>query len=173
MRGRSATGTSRCRVQGAPVAHAECSLHETHAHTHVHFKAMCHGSRFLCCQSACRRPQWTVSLADLAMYRLQISARASAFCSRCRSLMYSNAGVLLPKRARHKPCTTLSVGSCIAWQHPHATAQCYGQQLRAAAAGQQRRVALDCGSGVGRIAEQLLLQHFQEVGSFMVHLDRA
>ena len=47
---------------------------------------------------------------------------------------------------------------------PHLAAQCYGQQLKAAAAG-QCRVALDCGSGVGRIAEQLLLQHFQEVGN--------
>lgn len=44
--------------------------------------------------------------------------------------------------------------------------QCYGQQLKAAAAG-QCRVALDCGSGVGRIAEQLLLQHFQEVSNLM------
>jgi AdoMet dependent proline di-methyltransferase len=46
----------------------------------------------------------------------------------------------------------------------HLAEQCYGQQLKAAAAG-QLRVALDCGSGVGRIAEQLLLQHFQEVGN--------
>lgn len=29
--------------------------------------------------------------------------------------------------------------------------------------GGEELVALDCGSGVGRIAEQLLLQHFQEV----------
>ena len=28
-------------------------------------------------------------------------------------------------------------------------------------------MALDCGSGVGRIAEQLLLRHFQEVPYFM------
>jgi len=40
--------------------------------------------------------------------------------------------------------------------------QCFRQRLKAAAAGEQL-VALDCGSGVGRIAEQLLLQHFQEV----------
>lgn len=40
--------------------------------------------------------------------------------------------------------------------------QCFRQRFKAAAAGEQL-VALDCGSGVGRIAEQLLLQHFQEV----------
>lgn len=41
--------------------------------------------------------------------------------------------------------------------------RCFGKRLKAAGMGEQPLVALDCGSGVGRIAEQLLLQHFQEV----------
>ncbi|EFN51806.1 hypothetical protein CHLNCDRAFT_27478 [Chlorella variabilis] len=39
----------------------------------------------------------------------------------------------------------------------------YGTPLAEAEAGKRRLVALDCGAGVGRVSEQLLLHHFQEV----------
>ncbi|KAI3434454.1 hypothetical protein D9Q98_002531 [Chlorella vulgaris] len=39
----------------------------------------------------------------------------------------------------------------------------YGAALAEAEAGKRRLVALDCGAGVGRVTEQLLLHHCQEV----------
>lgn len=41
--------------------------------------------------------------------------------------------------------------------------QAYGAALAEAEAGRRQLVALDCGAGVGRVTEQLLLQHFAEV----------
>lgn len=41
--------------------------------------------------------------------------------------------------------------------------QAFGAALAEAEAGRRRLVALDCGAGVGRVTEQLLLQHFAEV----------
>ncbi|KAL4439667.1 hypothetical protein ABPG75_002668 [Micractinium tetrahymenae] len=39
----------------------------------------------------------------------------------------------------------------------------FGAALAEAEAGQRQLAALDCGAGVGRVTEQLLLQHFHEV----------
>ncbi|PSC68762.1 alpha N-terminal methyltransferase 1 [Micractinium conductrix] len=39
----------------------------------------------------------------------------------------------------------------------------FGSALSEAEAGQQQLAALDCGAGVGRVSEQLLLHHFHEV----------
>lgn len=41
----------------------------------------------------------------------------------------------------------------------------FSPQLKAASEGQRQLVAVDCGAGVGRVTEQLLLHHFQEVRS--------
>ena len=41
--------------------------------------------------------------------------------------------------------------------------QAFGAALAEAEAGQRQLAALDCGAGVGRVTEQLLLLHFHEV----------
>jgi AdoMet dependent proline di-methyltransferase len=111
---------------------------------------------------ASRRLQWTASSAALAMCQAQTSARASASYQRCQSRRYRVDNVASLRRAQQQSCRALVV-PCVEWRLLCCTTQCYGQKLKAAATGKQHLVALDCGSGVGRIAEQLLLQHFQEV----------
>lgn len=46
---------------------------------------------------------------------------------------------------------------------PAPAPQAFKAALQEAEQGQRRLVALDCGAGVGRVSEQLLLHHFQEV----------
>ena len=77
-------------------------------------------------------------------------------------------------RRRGPPGRRLSAcpGVPLAWQGASVPAlqgpplrrpQAFGASLAEAEAGRRRLVALDCGAGVGRVTEQLLLQHFAEV----------
>lgn len=66
----------------------------------------------------------------------------------------------------YRVCTTW-YWCCACWHHIHncllQVVQAYGAALAEAEAGKRRLVALDCGAGVGRVTEQLLLHHCQEV----------
>ena len=44
-----------------------------------------------------------------------------------------------------------------------AVAQAFGGALAEGASGARQLAALDCGAGIGRISEELLLHHFQQV----------